>query len=94
MSSRVNVGKIKGLIRSDRPIMQMSFRSTIRSMVTNIKETFPPKPGMWKRQVLQDPAYVKTVDTFCMRHATMQGAILIAFTVHVNTVNTYNWITM
>ena len=45
----------------------MSFRSTIRSMVRNMKETFPPKTGMWKKEVLQDPGYVKGVkDACCM----------------------------
>ena len=63
------LAKIKELIRSDRPIMQMSFRSTVRSMVRNMKETFPSKTGMWKKQVLQDPGYVDTVDTCCMVHA-------------------------
>ena len=48
----------------------MSFRSTIRSMVRNIKETFPPKAGMWEKQVLQDPGYVKdTEDACCMLSA-------------------------
>ena len=62
--------KIKELPRLDKPIMQMSFRSTIRSMVRNIKETFPPKTGMWKNQVLQDPGYVKGVEDAChMLHA-------------------------
>ena len=57
--------KIKGLTRSDRLIMQMSFRSPIRSMIGNIKKLFPPK-----KQDLQDPGYVNTVDTCCMLHAT------------------------
>ena len=34
------VSKIKGLIRSDSASMQMSFRSILRSMIGNIKETF------------------------------------------------------
>ena len=49
--------------------MQMSFRSTVRSMIGNIKKFFPPKTGMQKKQVLQDPGYVDTVDTCCMLHA-------------------------
>ena len=49
--------------------MQMSFKSTIRSMARNMKETFLPKTGMQKKQVLQDPGYVDTVDTCCMLHA-------------------------
>ena len=31
--------------------MQMSFRSSLRSIIGNIKETFPLKTGMWKKQV-------------------------------------------
>ena len=57
--------EIKELTRSDRPIMQMSFRSTIRAMVRNMKETFPPKTGMRKKQVLQDPGYVEDVEDAC-----------------------------
>ena len=53
-------------------------------MIGNIKETFLPKTGMWKKQVLQDPGYVDTVEACCMLH-TMQGAILIVFTVYVDT---------
>ena len=34
-------------------------------MIGNIKETFPPKTGMWKRQVLQDPGYVRGVEGPC-----------------------------
>ena len=49
---------------------------------------------MWKKQVLQDPRYVDTVKACCMLHAMMQGAILMVFTVYVNTVDTYNQITM
>ena len=50
--------------------MQMSFRSTIRSMAANMKETFPPKTGMWKKQVLQDPGYVEDIeDAYYMLHA-------------------------
>ena len=39
--------------------MQMHCRSLHRSMVRNIKETFPPKTGMQKKQVLQDPGMSK-----------------------------------
>ena len=42
--------------------MQIKFRSTIRSMVRNIKESFPPKPRMRKKLVLQDPGHVKDVE--------------------------------
>ena len=41
--------------------MQIKFRSTIRSMVRNIKESFPPKTHMHKKQVLQDPGHVKDI---------------------------------
>ena len=65
-------------------------------MVRNMKETFQPKPGMRKKQVLQDPGYVDTVNTCCMLHAAccMQWAILIVFAVYVNIVDTYNQITV
>ena len=70
--------------------MQMSFRSTVRSMIEKIKKLFLPKTGMQKKQVLQDPGYVDTVNTCCMLHTMTKGAILIVFTVYVNTVDTYN----
>ena len=55
--------------------MQMSCRSLCRSMVRNIKETFPPKPGMRKKQVLQDPEYVGgDKGPCCMLHAILQGS--------------------
>ena len=41
--------------------MQMSFRSTIRSMVRNMKETFLPKTGMQKKKILQDPGHVEDI---------------------------------
>ena len=47
------------------PIMQMSFRSTVRSMIGNIKKLFLPKTGMWKKQGLQDPGYVEGVGSAC-----------------------------
>ena len=34
-------------------------------MIWNIKETFLPKTGMQKKQVLQDPWYVKDVEDAC-----------------------------
>ena len=57
MSSRVDIGKDQRITRPDSQNMQMRFRSTIRSMVRNMKETFLPKTGMQKKQVLQDPGY-------------------------------------
>ena len=57
-------------------------------MIENIKRKFPPKTGMREKQLLQDPGYVDTVDTCCMLHAMRQGAILIVFTMYVNTVDT------
>ena len=63
-------------------------------MIGNIKKTFPPKTGMQEKQLLQDPGYVNTVDACYMLHATRQGAILIVFTVYVDTVDTYIQTTM
>ena len=57
-------------------------------MIKNIKRKFPPKTGMREKQLLQDPGYVNTVDTCCMLHARRQGAILIVFTMYVDTVDT------
>ena len=57
-------------------------------MIENIKRKFPPKTGMREKQLLQDPGYVDTVDTCCMLHAMRQGAILIVFTMCVDTVDT------
>ena len=34
-------------------------------MIGNIEETFPPKTGMQKMQVLQDPGYVEGVKGPC-----------------------------
>ena len=34
-------------------------------MIRNIKEIFPPKTGMQEKQLLQDPGYVKGVETTC-----------------------------
>ena len=45
--------------------MQISFRSTVRSMVRNMKETFQPKPGMQKKQVLQDPESTLSIHAAC-----------------------------
>ena len=57
-------------------------------MIENIKRKFPPKTGMREKQLLQDPGFVDTVDTCCMLHAMRQGAILIVFTMYVDTVYT------
>ena len=43
----------------------MSFRSTVRSMIGYIKKLFPPKTGMWKKQLLQDAGYFKGVKSTC-----------------------------
>ena len=68
------LAKIKELTRSDRPIMQMSFRSTIRLMIGNIQKLIPIKTGMWKKQVLQHPGYVGGVEgPWCMLHGILQG---------------------
>ena len=54
----------------------MSFRSTVRSMIGNIKKLFLPKTGMWKKQVLQVPGYVEGVESACcMLHAILQGCM-------------------
>ena len=43
-------------------------------MIGNIKEIFPPKTGLWEKQVLQDPGYVEGVKTTCcMLHDMLQG---------------------
>ena len=57
--------KIKRLTRSNRPIFKLDLRSTVRAMIGNLKETFPPKTGTWKKQVWQDPGYVDMVKAFC-----------------------------
>ena len=42
-------------------------------MIRNIKETFPPKTGMQKKQALQDPKYVRGVEgPCCMLHPILQ----------------------
>ena len=44
-------------------------------MIENIKEIFPPKTGMREKQLLQDPGYVKGVETTCcMVHGILQGS--------------------
>ena len=54
--------------------MQMSFRSTVRTMIGNTEKLFPPKTCMRKIQVLQDAGYVKGVKSAsCMLHAILQG---------------------
>ena len=55
-------------------------------MIRNIKKTFQAKTGMQKS--LQDPEYVNTVNTCWMLHAMIKGAMLIVFTVYVDTVDT------
>ena len=62
-------------------------------MIGNIKRTFPPKTGMREKQLLQDPGYATCRHCQYM-HAMRYGAILIVFTVYVDTVDTYNQITM
>ena len=43
-------------------------------MIGNIKKTFLPKTGMQEKQTLQDPGYVKGIETkSCMLHAMLQG---------------------
>ena len=45
-------------------------------MIGNIKKLFPPKTGMRKKQVLQDPGYVKGIESSCcMLHAILQGCM-------------------
>ena len=41
--------------------MQMSYRLNLRSIIGNIKKLFQSKTGMWKKQVSQDPGYVRGV---------------------------------
>ena len=42
-------------------------------MIRNMKETFLPKTGMRKKQVLQDPGYIGSVKgPCCMLHAILQ----------------------
>ena len=44
-------------------------------MIENIKEMFLPKTGMQEKQLLQDPGYVKGVETTCcMLHGMLQGS--------------------
>ena len=57
-------------------------------MIENIKRKFLPKTGMQEKQLLQDPGYVDPADACCMLHAMRQGAILIVFTMYINTVDT------
>ena len=62
-------------------------------MIENIKRTLLPKTGIREKQVLQDPGYA-TCQHCQYMHAARKGPILIVFTLYVNTVNTYNRITM
>ena len=49
-------------------------------MIGNIKKTFPPKTGMWKKQVLQYPGYVRGVKgPCCMLHGILQGCTNIIY---------------
>ena len=44
-------------------------------MIGNIKEIFLPETGLREKQVLQDPGYVKGVETTCcMLHGILQGS--------------------
>ena len=44
-------------------------------MIGNIKKLFPPRTGMQKKQVLQDPGYVRGAEgPCCMLHAILQLA--------------------
>ena len=80
--------KIKGLTRPNRPVCKLDLRSTVRSMIGNIKETLSPKTGMWKKQVLQDPRYVDTVEACCMQCCKVIQAILMSNGTYVDTVDT------
>ena len=43
-------------------------------MIGDIKETFLPKTGMQKKQVLQDLGYVKGIESACcMLYVMLQG---------------------
>ena len=63
-------------------------------MIENIKETFPPKTDMQKKQVLQHPGYVNTVKACYMQCIKVIWAILVSNGTYVNTADTYNQITM
>ena len=76
VSSRTQIGKDQRLSRSDKPKYKLDRRSTVRPMIGNIKETFLPKTDMQKRQVLQDPGYVRGAKgACCILHGTLQGNI-------------------
>ena len=64
MSSRTRVGK-HWLTRLERPICKLDLKSTVRSMIGNIKKLFLSKTEMQKKQVLQDPDYVVGVKGSC-----------------------------
>ena len=56
----------------------MSFRLNLRLIIGNIKKLFPPKTGMWKKQVLQDLGYVRGVEgPCCMLHTILQDCMNI-----------------
>ena len=44
-------------------------------MIRNVKESFPPKTEIWKKQVLQDLSYVNTVKV-CMLAILYGSAVL------------------
>ena len=49
-------------------------------MIGNIKKLFPPKTGMQKKQVLQDPVYVKDVEihaAYCLLCKVMSKTLKI-----------------
>ena len=46
-------------------------------MIGNNKKTFPPKTGMQKKQVMQDPGYVK--DACCMLSAKYSNNTVDSF---------------
>ena len=63
--------KIKELTRSDWPVMQMNYQANDWKY---IKKTFPPKTGIWKKQVLQHLGYIRGVKTACcMLHGILHG---------------------
>ena len=57
-------------------------------MIGNIKKTFLPKTGMREKQLLQDPGYVDTVDTYCMQwDKEVPPNILIIFSAYIDIVD-------
>ena len=76
------VNKDQRLTRSNRPICKLDLRLTVRSMIGNIRETFLPKTGMQKKQVLQNLGHVNTVKACCIQAIPMSNGK------YVDTVNT------